>query len=78
MASDLLRAGLIGIEFGEFHLRSCQACPNVVVKTIGRQTAETAQRVVKDYSITDTHTDYRAILDRGDIGCEHLYTRKFA
>lgn len=74
MASDLLRVGVIGLGFGENHIRSYQACPNVVVETICSRTTETAQRVAKDYSITDTQTDYRAILDRQDIDAVSICT----
>ena len=74
MASDLLRVGVIGLGFGQYHIRGYQACTGVTVETICSRTTETAQRVAKDYGIAETQTDYRAVLDRKDIDAVSICT----
>jgi len=74
MASDQLRVGVIGLGFGQYHVRGYQACRDVVVASICSRTAETAQRVARDYDIAETHADYRAVLDRKDIDAVSVCT----
>ena len=74
MASDLLRVGVIGLGFGQYHVRGYQACPDVVVETICSRTTGTAQRVARDLGIAEIQTDYRAVLDRKDIDAVSICT----
>ena len=74
MASELLRVGVIGLGFGQYHIRGYQACPDVAVETICSRTTATAQRVAKDFGISETHTDYREVLDRKDIDAVSICT----
>ncbi len=38
MASEQLRVGVIGLGFGQHHIRGYQACPGVLVATICSRT----------------------------------------
>lgn len=74
MSSDTLRIGVIGLGFGQNHIRGYQACPDVEVTAVCSRTSETAQRVARDYAIPNALTDYRALLDRPDIDAVSLCT----
>lgn len=62
MAQRPLRVGVVGLGFGQYHIRGYQRCPGVEVVAVCSRTPEKAHQVARDFGIPHPLTDIRELL----------------
>jgi predicted dehydrogenase len=74
MAHRPLRVGVIGLGFGQYHIRGYQRCPGVQVVAACSRTAETVRRIAQEHAIPHALTDYRELLGMAEVDAVSICT----
>src|SRR5262247_497988 len=70
----IIKVGVVGGGFGRTHLLAYQATPGVEVKAFCQRTKAKAERIAREFGIPHVFSDYREMLDRGDLDAVSLTT----
>src|SRR5687768_7333781 len=69
-----IKVGVVGGGFGRTHIMAYQATPGVEVTAFCQRTKASAEKIARDFGIPRVFTDYREMLEDGDLDAVSLTT----
>jgi len=69
-----IKVGVVGGGFGRTHILAYRATPGIEVTAFCQRTKASAENVAREFGIPNVFSDYREMLDRGDLDAVSLTT----
>lgn len=73
-AQKTVKVGVVGGGFGRTHIMAYQATPGVEVTAFCQRTKASAEKIAREFNIPGVFSDYREMLEHGDLDAVSLTT----